>query len=950
MRESDGALPGPPVLGRGLVVEPDAAVPDAARDWPRLRIDADVVARPDAAVDALDAAWRTRQPTVVELAVPFAELKEPETCDAPPYSLDPGFAFGRERLHFLVWANRYDGRSGAPEWLHARRAIRLGASPAPDTGLGDVLLPGGAPAWIDGGPRTHGLIDGSADGSSNGRIDGPVVHMHQLLSGSLQPDGDAPATDQLAPDQLAAVSHAGGAARILAPAGSGKTRVLTARLRHLLADRGWAPGSVTALAYNTRAADEMRSRTSDLANAQIRTLHALGFEILGRARGGRPRLLNERDVRELLERLLPVRPRANEDVYAPYLEALAQVRGGLWSPEEVEEQRDDIPGFAAAFDDYRDRLARMGAIDFDEQIYGAVEVLLRDPTVRRAAQQRCMHVLVDELQDLTPAQLLMVRLLAAPAYDVFGVGDDDQVIYGYAGADPRFLVDYTRYFPGAASFLLEVNYRCPPDVVEAASTLLSYNHQRVPKTVRAGAAETDAGSDAAGPQAAAGLRIEAHPEAELGTRLVDLVRELLDGDSGAAAAPADVAVLTRVNAGLLAPQVLLAEAGVPIHASVDDRMLDRTGMRAALAWLRLALAAGDRQPLPGSDLGVVVRRPSRSLSPGLVKALGRGEWGLARLASFADDLDEARLRNGLSGLHDDLARLGQLVRSGCRTAELLVEVRDSVGLGRALGRLDEKRTASSSTHTDDLDALILVARAHPDPSDFEHWLRQHLRRARNRGPASTDSAIAAGGEPGVSGGETDAGVGAVTLSTVHRVKGLEWPHVVIWDASEGVWPHRLAETPREHEEERRVFHVALTRARRSSTVLARTRATSPFLAEMDGSAPHEAPRQTVVMSRSAPDARAPAKTKRDRDRLAKLDGVPLDAAASHRAEALREWRRRRAKEDGVPAYVVLHDRHLDGVAQREPQTLDELAVCDGIGPTKLDRYGDDILATLADLS
>ncbi|MGH9210833.1 MAG: ATP-dependent DNA helicase UvrD2 [Acidimicrobiales bacterium] len=932
-------FPGPPTLGRGLVVGPGAAAPAGAQDWPRVRVDADTLAEPQltAVGDQLDRAWRQREPVVVELAVPLAAVKEPETCAEPPYELDPSFGFARERLHFLIWANRYDGRSDptSPQWHHANRAIRLGAAAATDPTSGDVELAGGM-AWIDGGPRTSGLVEA------------PVVHMNQLLSGSLAPDRAQTPRDELASDQLAAVSHAGGAARVLAPAGSGKTRVLTARLRHLLVDRGWAPATLTALAYNTRAAGEMRSRTTDVGGAQVRTLHAFGYEIIGRSRGARPRLLDEREVRNLLEPLVPVKPRANDDVYAPYLESLAQVRAALDPPDDVEQDRDDIPDFASAFARYRERLDELGAIDFDEQIYSAIEVLLRDPDTRRWAQDRCCHMLVDELQDLTPAQLLLIRLLSAPAHDVFGVGDDDQVIYGYAGADPRFLVDYQRYFPGAASYLLEVNYRCPADVVGAATNLLSYNRLRVPKAVRAGAA---AATDDAG----AGLTVERHDDDQLGARLVEVVETLVSEG----AAPADVAVLTRVNAGLLAPQVLLAEAGVPIAAAVDERMLDRTGMRAALAWLRLALAAADRQPLRGADLAVVARRPSRSLSPGLLKALGRGDWGLGRLAGFAADLDDARLRNGLSGLHEDLDRLGQLVRSKASTADLLAEVRDTVGLGRALGRLDQARSGATSTHTDDLDALVLVARAHPDPSDFEPWLRRRLRdRDRSRPGASAD-------EPSsTSTGRVQATADGVTLSTVHRVKGLEWPHVIVWDASDGVMPHRLSATGFAREEERRVFHVALTRGRRSVTVLARAAVPSPFLAELAGNAPHPQAETTspggTDASGSTIDGRrrsglfgdeaGDARSTRGRARSPRAGGAVEDAGpeATRRGELLREWRRQRAKEDGVPAYVILHDRHLDGVARRSPTTLDELAGCDGIGPTKLDRYGDDILAVLAD--
>src|SRR5690606_33884433 len=128
---------------------------------------------------------------------------------------------------------------------------------------------------------------------------------------------------------------------IIAPAGSGKTRVLTERLRHLLADRRWNGDVVTALAYNRRAAEELSSRLADVPSAHVRTLPAYDYEILGRAMGRQPRLLEERELRRLLDRLANLRPRANEDVHAPWLEALAEVRVALRPPEEVEAGRDD---------------------------------------------------------------------------------------------------------------------------------------------------------------------------------------------------------------------------------------------------------------------------------------------------------------------------------------------------------------------------------------------------------------------------------------------------------------------------------------------------------------------------------------------------------------------------------------------------------------------------------
>lgn len=911
-------FPGPPSLGRGLVVEAGDPLPAAAADWPTLTLDATVLGDPSEALSILDGWWRERVASVVWLAVPFADLKAPESTTVPPHSLDPSFEFQRERLHFLVWANRYDGRGGDLRWHHAERALSHGARPSGSEA--DVTIDGD-PYWIDGGPR--GPIP-----------DLPVIHVESVWSGVLEPDRESPSGAHLAPDQSAAVAHGSGPARVIAPAGSGKTRVLTERLRHLLDDRGWNPDAVTALAYNRRAAEEMRQRLSG-TSANVRTLHAFGYEILGHSRGGRPRLLSEREVRRLLDRLAPIKPRANEDVHAPYLEALSEVRAGLWNPEEVELDRDDVPGFADIFDRYRHALREMGAIDHDEQIYGALEALLADPALRGWAQARCRHLLVDEFQDLTPAYLLLIRLLAAPAYDVFGVGDDDQVIYGYAGATPDFLIEYRRYFPGAAEYALEVNYRCPSPIVEAATTLLSHNLRRVPKTITA-ATEADNG-----------LTTGAAPEEEMGERLVETVRELVERDG-----PESVAILARVNVGLLVPQVSLSEAGIPAETPLDPGLLSRSGVRTALAWLRLASAAAHREPMVGSDLAEATRRPARGLSPGVRSALGRGSWTLNRLASFAAGSNDTRTRDRLEDLVDDIEGLAAMVSDGESVADQLLAVRDRLQLGAALDRLDNSRARPTGGHTDDLDGLIMLAHTHPDVAAFEPWLEAVLRSPAVAGPQ-------------------------VTLSTVHRVKGLEWPHVVVWDASLGLMPHRLAT---DAEEERRIFHVAITRAARSTTVLGRKGALSPFIANLTQppaapDAPPESETRSGIQAEVGLELRwqgyqAEIVAVEDqaallrvggasrmrvrwgetveaggrRGKLAPPPGPSLDAALLDR---LKEWRRRRASSDGLPPYVIAHDSHLESIASLRPTNPAELERCDGIGKSRLERYGDEILAVVS---
>lgn len=476
-------FPGPPALGRGVILAPGAPAPRGFETVPRYRIDDEVLRQPAPLTTVLHHRWLRRAPVVIELAVDPGQLRAPQTETRAPYLVGDDHTFHLDRLRFLTWANSYDLRSGEPVWWHGVLARRhAGAGPSSSANA-DIRLPDGRDALVDGGPRGPITEPRDTTGRSGARHPDlpPLVHRESIGLRRLTVRGDDAPGDALAPDQLAAVAHRAGPARIIAPAGSGKTRVLTARLRHLLRERLVEPELVTAVAYNTRAAAEMRARTGELG-ASIRTLHSLGLWIVRRHE--RREVITEREQRSILDGLIRVGRVPNQDPFAPYLEALAEVRLGLRDPFEVEMRRGDVDGFAEVFDRYREQLAQRRVLDFDEQIYRAVELLLTEPELRREVQQVGTHLLVDEFQDLTPAFLLLVRLVAGPPMQVFAVGDDDQTIYRYAGASPDFLVRFDRWFPGAEHHALQINYRCPAPVVQAAVTLLSHNRERVPKIIR----------------------------------------------------------------------------------------------------------------------------------------------------------------------------------------------------------------------------------------------------------------------------------------------------------------------------------------------------------------------------------------------------------------------------------------------------------------------------------
>jgi DNA helicase-2/ATP-dependent DNA helicase PcrA len=881
-------LSGPAAFGRGVIVAPDAPAPEPWADAPRVLVDDAALRTPRETVDRLHELWSTRTPVTIDLRVPREVLSAPERDDRPAYECIPGFDFARERCYFLVRANNYDARDGSLRWGPAIEAERLGARIG---GSADVLLSDGTSAWCDGGPRGSGVDTA-----------GRVVHRIAIESGQLRADlepSESAEAAGLASDQRAAVHHGGGPARILAPAGSGKTTVLAARFRHLVVERGYGAASVCALAYNRRAGADMQDRLADLprdVRHKVRTLNAFGYEIVRRAQPN-TRVIDEREIRDRIQPHLTLRLRANTDALRPYLEALEEVSLGLRTPERVEQARGDVDGFAVMYRHYRDGLARDDAVDFDGQVASAIETLLRDPALRRTVQRECRHLLVDEFQDLRPAHLLLVRLVSAPAYDVFGVGDDDQVIYGYSGADPDFLINFDTFFPGAADHPLEVNYRCPPLVVDGARMLLSHNRRRVVKVMRAGRGVSETDADA--------VVVERPSGETIAPRATDLI----DGWLRDGVAPEAIAVLCRVNAGLLAVQVLAHDRGLPVTAAVGEQFLRRTGVRSALSYVRLACAVSDGAQLRGVDLAEVARRPNRRITARVVDALrNRRTWTLHTLRAHADALGSADTER-LQGFADDLDSLGAIVESG-DAATVLRAVRDDVGLGAAMGTLDNSGRGRDASHLDDVTALLAIAAVHPDPATFETWLRDHLQ--------------------GISVGDDPCAAGQVTLSTVHRVKGLEWDRVIVLGAHDGLLPHRLAD---DREEERRVFHVALTRCRERVVLLADVASAASFVDEL-----------------TTPAAPITAETRLERSRRTAptgsfVAGETGDADASL-FDALRAWRLERCRADGVPAYVVLHDATLNDIAAARPVTSRDLARIAGIGPTKLERYAEDILAVV----
>jgi DNA helicase-2/ATP-dependent DNA helicase PcrA len=959
--------PGPEALARGIVIAAGANVPTPWAAAQRVVVDRSVLIDPAQTVAMLQVLAAAGRRAVIEVAANVLdEIRQPPRSvdPAPPYSLGPRFWFPLDVLHHLVWSNAIDATAAEPSWQLVDSAIRLGAAPAPagTEDSGDVQLSDGSLVWLDGGPiRRRGAIGGV-----------PVLHAVSVEHGSLLAPVEREPAAELAPDQRAAVTHVGAAARIIAPAGSGKTRVLTERARHLL--DGWRvpPGALSLVAFNKRAQLEIQSRTTDLRGLRVRTLNAIALAIVNghapfAAQSRSWRTIDEVDVRRVIGTLVSFPRKRNTDPVAAWIEALSVVRLGLRTPDDVESMYNgDVDGLAEMWPRYRARLERDGALDFDDQIYRAIELLLTDPDARFAAQRACRFLLVDEFQDLTPAHILLVRLLSAPGFGVFGVGDDDQTIYGYSGANPEWLIDFASLFPDAGVHPLEVNYRCPGDVVVAADRLVRHNRRRVAKVIR-GASPKSTGLHVVTCTAAGSDTL---------TETVDIVRKALQKGRQ----PSDVAVLTRVNALLAPVQVGLLAHGIRVQGGVGTEFLERTAIRASLAWLRLAVAGPES--LPSQDLAEALRRPSRPMHPNVANWVAE-QHSIAGLRRLAGRITTERDAVRVAAFTDDLTRL-QRMATISTTAEILGSLADDVGLGAAIATLDDGRHGMNrAAQNDDLVAMAQLAALHPDPASFGDWLRIQLTERRS-----------------------DDGV---VLSTVHRVKGQEWPVVVVHHAEADQYPHRLAE---DLEEERRVFHVAITRGSEHVHVVVGSDP-SPFLEDMGREPPERlADDRTVTvratrggsstMASSAPTRNKPAGRETMFDKVTVLaapglvivdggqewtiESVEADSAVARRGGVTRRFsfgssvvtagrqrgplrttandvpsapsirahdKLRQTRErlrSGKPAYVVFDDKTLEAIALALPSTIRALGAIPGIGPAKLEQYGDAILLAVEDAS
>jgi len=689
----------------------------------------------------------------------------------------------------------------------------------------------GAPAWVrDAASDAH---DGPHDDGARPRSRGAFSHL----------DPDA-LVEGLNPQQRAAVEHHGSPLLIVAGAGSGKTRVLTHRIAHLLATGRARAGEILAITFTNKAAAEMRERVEHLVGPAggrmwVSTFHSacvrilrkeaktLGlrssFSIYDAADSQRLITLVTREL-DLDAKKFPARSLANKisdlknELIDP--EAYAQSSGADTTEEGWRERAaraatsGSLPAQAPEFDTvladvyrrYQQRLAQANALDFDDIIMTTVNLLQAFPNVAEHYRRRFRHILVDEYQDTNHAQYMLVRELAGATADGPGVdgldpaeltvvGDADQSIYAFRGATIRNIVEFEEDYPDATTILLEQNYRSTQTILTAANAVISRNPDRKPKRLW-----TDAG---AGEKIVGYVADDEHGEARFVAEEID---RLGDADG---VRPGDVAVFYRTNAQSRALEEVLIRVGLPYKVVGGTRFYERREVKDAVAYLR-ALA----NPDDDVNLRRVLNVPKRGLGD-KAESMVAGFADRERL-SFGGALERAdeipglttRTSKPLLAFRDMMRDLRALVEDGEPPATILGAVLDRTGYLAELRASDDPQDASRVENLAELHAVAAEFSELDPEGDLADFLeRVSLVADADQIPDEDVADGEAEQEP-----KEDQGV--VTLMTLHTAKGLEFPVVFLTGLEDGTFPHmRSLHDDSELAEERRLAYVGITRAR-----------------------------------------------------------------------------------------------------------------------------------------
>ncbi|MFT3987077.1 UvrD-helicase domain-containing protein [Aestuariivirga sp.] len=614
------------------------------------------------------------------------------------------------------------------------------------------------------------------------------------LSARAMAGGEPPYLKGLNPEQRAAVETTDGPLLVLAGAGTGKTRVLTTRLAHILATgRAW-PGQMLAVTFTNKAAREMKDRIGALVGGVVEgmtwlgTFHAIGVKIL-RAHAELAGLksgfsiLDTDDQIRLLKQLLESHDIDEKRWPARQLAGLIDgwKNRGL-TPEKV--PAGEAGSFANGlggklYAEYQQRLKVVNAADFGDLLLEVLRIFQEHPDVLKEYQRRFKYMLVDEYQDTNVAQYLWLRLLAQGHRNICCVGDDDQSIYGWRGAEVDNILRFEKDFPGAKVIRLESNYRSTPDILGAASGLIAKNESRLGKTLRTTREETEP------------VTVRSHWDGDEEARAIGDDIENLHRKKERLN---DIAILVRASFQMRAFEDRFITLGVPYRVVGGPRFYERAEIRDALAYLKVTAQ-------PDNDLAFerIINTPKRGIGDTSVKrmhAVARKEgvslYRAAETLSLTDELP-AKTRTALRNLMDSFARWRKQI-DGLPHTELAEIILDESGY-TSMWQNDKSPEAQGR-----LDNLKELVRSMGEFENMTGFL-EHIALVMDVEQQPDDD--------------------KVNIMTLHSAKGLEFGTVFLPGWEEGLFPHQrsLDEKGRAGlEEERRLAYVGITRAKRRATI------------------------------------------------------------------------------------------------------------------------------------
>lgn len=617
--------------------------------------------------------------------------------------------------------------------------------------------------------------------------------------------GTSPHLKGLNPEQREAVEHFEGPILVLAGAGSGKTRVLTSRICHLIREHGVAPGRILAVTFTNKAAGEMRERISRMLGSEpagmwVGTFHAVGARMLRRYadRLGWSRGFTIFDQDQSLRLVKKVQEQVGLDpkrwnpkaLRAEMSNAKNQlVAAEAFAAENVGSFDLLVRAVAKVFPAYQKALRDQNAFDFDDLLQKPVELLEENPAILEGYRERFAFVLVDEYQDTNRAQFRFLELLAREHRNLMVVGDDDQSIYGWRGADIRNILDFETTFPGARVVRLERNYRSTSKILDAANAVIAQNVNRKGKTLR---------TERAGGEIV--TLVECYDESDEARWIVSDMKARFETD--ARLQHRSFAVLYRTNAQARALEDAFRREGIPYQVVGSVRFYERREIQDVLAYLRLI-----SNPRDGVAFERVVNYPRRGIGEASQERLSAwaSQEGIPLLEAAARAAEAPDIPAGSARGLQAFAALIQ--RYSARAAQarvgvLLEELVEELDLARHL--LDEgpegedraRNVAELVAGALDFDAALLDAMG-TDGMDGFSELDLFLQQV----------ALVADVD------RLDPDADAAVLMTLHNAKGLEFPVVYIAGLEDGLFPlARAYDEPDTLEEERRLFYVGITRA------------------------------------------------------------------------------------------------------------------------------------------